>query len=323
MKLPLSPLSVIPMTLLLLLLAGCGSSGTVRVPKPIPVARTSNAYNDYIQTYAHIAIENQKKYKIPASITLAQGLLESGAGQSRLAREGNNHFGIKCHNTWTGGRIYHDDDLRNECFRAYRKAEESFRDHSLFLRRPRYSRLFSLNIHDYKGWARGLQQCGYATDRGYANKLIKIIEDNRLYLIDRGNAERTYTYTEPSRSGATSAQVGSPAERPTFIGNGLLYIRARSGDTLAGIAREMEMSERKLCNFNDYPEGYPLAQGDIVYLQRKHPKALPPYYEHVIKVGESIHSIAQTYGIRLASLYRLNKLTDAYEPKEGDVLRLR
>ena len=123
------------------------------------------SYEKYIKTYSALAIEQQKKYKIPASITLAQGLLESGAGQSDLARRSNNHFGIKCHSDWRGGRVYHDDDLRGECFRKYKRVEDSYEDHSKFLKRSRYDRLFQLKITDYKGWARGLQKCGYATDR--------------------------------------------------------------------------------------------------------------------------------------------------------------
>ena len=141
------------------------------------------AYEKYIKQYSSLAIQHQKKYRIPASITLAQGLLESGAGRSELARKSNNHFGIKCHSDWRGGRVYHDDDLRGECFRKYKNPEQSYEDHARFLvDRPRYASLFKLKITDYKGWARGLQKCGYATDRAYANRLIKLIEDYDLYL---------------------------------------------------------------------------------------------------------------------------------------------
>ena len=133
-----------------------------------------------------MAVEQMKQYRIPASITLAQGLLESGAGRSELARKSNNHFGIKCHSDWRGGRVYHDDDLRGECFRKYKNAEQSYEDHAKFLtERPRYASLFKLKVTDYKGWAKGLQRCGYATDRAYANRLIKLIEDYDLYRYDR------------------------------------------------------------------------------------------------------------------------------------------
>ena len=146
----------------------------------------------YINKYSSIAQENQRKYKIPASITLAQGLLESQAGKGRLAKEGNNHFGIKCHG-WTGRKIYHDDDARGECFRRYSNASESFKDHSLFLTgRDRYSSLFDLKTTDYKGWARGLSKCGYATDKAYASKLIKLIEDYDLHKYDRSIARVSF-----------------------------------------------------------------------------------------------------------------------------------
>ena len=153
--------------------------------------RKLTSYQKYISKYSDLAIQHQKKYRIPASITLAQGLLESGAGQSDLARRSNNHFGIKCHSDWRGGRVYHDDDLRGECFRKYKRVEDSYDDHSRFLaERSRYERLFKLNIKDYKGWAKGLQKCGYATDRAYANKLIKVIEDYELYRFDSGKRKK-------------------------------------------------------------------------------------------------------------------------------------
>ena len=145
----------------------------------------NQAYVDYIQKYAHIAVSEQAKFGIPASITLAQGLLESGAGKSELALKSNNHFGIKCHTGWTGERTYHDDDAEQECFRKYKNVSESYDDHSLFLTsRPRYADLFSLKATDYKGWAHGLKKAGYATDPNYANKLIKIIEDYGLHQLD-------------------------------------------------------------------------------------------------------------------------------------------
>lgn len=145
------------------------------------------SYEQYIDRYNHLAVEQEKKYHIPASIKLAQAILESDAGRAKLAREANNHFGIKCHNNWKGKKTYHDDDLRNECFRTYGSVTDSYEDHSRFLaERSRYTKLFLLNKKDYRGWAKGLQQCGYATDRAYANKLIKLIEDYELYLYDMG-----------------------------------------------------------------------------------------------------------------------------------------
>ena len=151
----------------------------------VQAQRRNSRYNEYIKQYAPLAVEQMKEHKIPASITLAQGLLESGAGQSALARKSNNHFGIKCHSDWRGRRVYHDDDAKGECFRAYRHPKDSYEDHSLFLKRgARYAFLFKLKITDYKGWARGLKKAGYATDPSYANRLITIIEDYDLYKYD-------------------------------------------------------------------------------------------------------------------------------------------
>jgi len=146
---------------------------------------TYKLYGKYVAKYNKTAVRHMKAYKIPASITLAQGILESAAGQSRLAREGNNHFGIKCKAEWKGDVIYANDDSTHECFRKYKKVKDSYEDHALFLsQRSYYKPLFKLNIHDYKAWAKGLQQCGYATDPNYGNKLIKLIEQYELYLYD-------------------------------------------------------------------------------------------------------------------------------------------
>ena len=271
------------------------------------------AYQSYFEQYKNTAIEHMHRYKIPASITLAQGVLESGAGKSQLAREGNNHFGIKCHDDWNGKKIYHDDDEKGECFRKYKNAEESFLDHSLFLvNRPRYAALFTLNIRDYREWARGLQRCGYATDKAYANKLIKVIEDYELYRYDtaRGKAKNT-----PSKTFDQPLQV--------YKSNGLLYVHARPGDTFKTIADELDFRERNLAKYNEVPADFPLDEGDVVYLQKKKTKAAKPNYEHTVCVGESMHSIAQKYGIKIAPLYKMNHKEPDYVPEEGDVLRLR
>ncbi|WP_297719878.1 glucosaminidase domain-containing protein [uncultured Porphyromonas sp.] len=309
--------------LLALLLASCGTSRTTQVT--LPKVQGNNAYNRYIEQYAGIALQNQRNFGIPASITLAQGLLESGAGQSKLATGANNHFGIKCHRAWRGSRTFHNDDRPNECFRAYDRVEDSFKDHGQFLQQPRYRSLQRLEPTDYKGWARGLQKAGYATDRGYANKLIKIIEDYQLYLIDEGNTSRRYQYAQKSAPKREVEQKPRPdtGERVGYFSYGLLYILAGEDDSLSAIARDLGMSERKLTEYNDLPAGYPLEKGDIIYLEPKHKRATPPHFEHRIQVGESIHRIAQTYGIQLESLYKLNNLTPEYLPMEGDILRLR
>ena len=275
------------------------------------------AYQKYIKTYGTLAIKQQTQYKIPASITLAQGLLESGAGQSDLARRSNNHFGIKCHE-WKGARVYHDDDLRGECFRKYSTVEQSYTDHSKFLaERPRYASLFKLRITDYKGWAKGLQKCGYATDRAYANKLIKVIEDYELYRYDRmkvvkKTTKRTITQPKPAQ----------PAYQ-VYRTHGLIYVYAQENDDFDHIAARLGFSPRKLKKYNEVPEDFPLEKGDIVYLEKKKKKADKPYEQHVVQVGESMHGIAQKYGIQIKSLYKMNKKSADYIPMEGDVLKLR
>ena len=274
------------------------------------------SYEKYIKTYSALAIEQQKKYKIPASITLAQGLLESGAGQSDLARRSNNHFGIKCHSDWRGGRVYHDDDLRGECFRKYKRVEDSYEDHSKFLKRSRYDRLFQLKITEYKGWARGLQKCGYATDRAYANKLIKVIEDYELYRYDTGKVHKL-TRQEKKK-------LKYPTVKYTIYRTyGLLYVYAKENDSFDQIAQNLDFPVKDLKKFNEVPEDFPLQKGDIVYIEKKKKKADKPNYDHVVQVGESMHSIAQKYGIQIKSLYKMNKKDKDYVPEEGDVLKLR
>lgn len=277
--------------------------------------RKLTSYQRYINKYSDLAVKQQKRYRIPASITLAQGLLESGAGQSDLARRSNNHFGIKCHSEWRGGRVYHDDDLRGECFRKYKRVEDSYTDHSLFLtQRSRYSRLFSLNIKDYKGWAKGLQKCGYATDRAYANKLIKVIEDYQLYQFDRG-AKAINKYRQENNIPIFKYQI--------YRTHGLLYVYAKNNDSFEQIARNLGFKASQLKKFNEVPEDFPLQEGDIIYLEKKKKKADKPNYDHVVQVGESMHSISQMYGIQIKSLYKMNKKDKDYIPEEGDVLKLR
>ena len=291
--------------LLLLIAATAAAAGARKLP----------AYEKYIRQYSDLAVRHQKKYRIPASITLAQGILESGAGQSDLARRSNNHFGIKCHADWSGKRVYHDDDLRGECFRKYKRVEDSYDDHSRFIaERPRYARLFKLNGKDYKGWARGLQKCGYATDRAYANKLIKVIEDYELYRYDTGKYK-----------GSPSKDTPPAAVRryDIYRTHGLIYVYAKAGDSFDQIARSLNFRVKDLKKFNEVPEDFPLQAGDIVYLEMKKKKADKPHYDHVVQVGESMHSISQQYGIRIKSLYKLNKKDEDYVHEEGDVLKLR
>ena len=264
-------------------------------------------YEKYIKKYSLIAVQHQKLYRIPASITLAQGILESGAGNSELARKSNNHFGIKCHD-WKGASVRHDDDLRGECFRKYKNPEQSYEDHARFLtERPRYASLFKLKVTDYKGWAKGLQRCGYATDRAYANRLIKLIEDYDVAKITK----------------KTKRKITQVAKYTIYRTHDLLYVYSNGRDNLNDIAASLGFRTKDLEKYNEIPEDFPLQKGDIIYLEKKKKKADKPYYEHIVQVGESMHSISQKYGIQIKSLYKLNKKDKDYTPEEGDVLKLR
>ena len=206
-------------------------------------AQTRNKqYEDYIKKYRELAVDEMKKYHIPASITLAQGLLESGAGQSNLARKSNNHFGIKCGSDWNGKTVSHDDDARGECFRAYKHPKQSYEDHSKFLAgRPRYASLFKLKITDYKGWARGLKKAGYATNPRYADQLIDIIE---LYDLDKYD-----------RKGGLKWMKENPNPHQPYIANDLVYIVVRAGDSWKSISKEFDISQSKLRKYNDLYKG--------------------------------------------------------------------
>jgi LysM repeat protein len=283
-------------------------------------AQYRNYYPDYIDQYKDMAIEQMNKYKIPASITLAQGLFESGAGMSELARNGNNHFGIKCGASWTGPTVYHNDDAPNECFRAYSNARDSYEDHSQFLQRnQRYRALFSLDITDYRGWAIGLKKAGYATDPSYANRLIAIIEEYQLYKYDRGEGEK---HGRHHREEAKLEQL-PVYQHQVALANDVVYIVARNGDTFEGLSKEFGISARKLVKYNDVNIDYTLQAGDIVYLHKKQKRAADGCILHVVSDGDSMHSISQKYGMRLKNLYKLNSKTGDYVPMVGDILRLR
>ena len=275
-------------------------------------AQTRNKqYENYIKKYRELAVEEMKKYHIPASITLAQGLLESGAGQSTLARKSNNHFGIKCGSDWRGKTVSHDDDARGECFRAYKHPKESYEDHSKFLAgRSRYASLFKLKITDYKGWARGLKKAGYATNPRYADQLIGIIELYELHKYDEKN------YLKWIKK--------NPNPHQTYIANDLLYIVVRAGDSWKSISKEFDISQKKLRKYNDLYKGYALQVGDILYLEKKNKKADKEHIVHVLRAGESMYSVSQKYGIRLKNLYKMNEMdADDPAPEVGTILRLR
>ena len=277
-------------------------------------------YQQYIDQYKDIAIEQMKRWKVPASITLAQGLFESGAGQSDLTRRSNNHFGIKCHG-WKGQSVRKDDDARNECFRAYDSAFESFEDHSRFLAEGRrYRDLFKLDITDYKGWAHGLKAAGYATNPQYANRLIELIQLYKLYKYDTAK-----DYDKFMIDRAKDNRVNGQPLHPIKIYNQNYFIYARRGDTFRTIGKEIGISYKKLAKYNERDCDDRLVEGEIIWLKKKQKRAPKDYKGrlHYIRSGESMYSIAQKYGIRLESLYKMNNLSPDYDIRVGDGLKLR
>lgn len=284
---------------------------TIGFNSVISAPRKNKAYEDYIRKYRSIAVDEMKKYHIPASITLAQGLLESGAGKSLLARKSNNHFGIKCGSSWRGRTVRHDDDRRNECFRAYRRAKDSYEDHSKFLRTgARYAFLFRLKITDYKGWAKGLKKAGYATDPRYATRLIDIIE--------------LYDLNQYDRKGGLKWAEEFPNPHQPYLSNGMLYVIARIGDTFKSLGKEFDISSKKIRKYNELPKDYVFEGGEIIYLEEKAEKASKDCIFYTVRPGDSMYSIAQKYGIRLKYLYKMNDMKeDAPVPNVGDMLRLR
>lgn len=274
-----------------------------------------DAYTDYIETYCDMAVAEQTRSGIPASITLAQGLLESAAGRSTLAREGNNHFGIKCHSDWSGETMLRSDDSPDECFRVYSDPAESFADHTRFLQRRRYERLFDLDAGDYAGWARGLRECGYATDPNYADRLITIIERYGLSAYDTGGHDGSAEMAEFIRSTLSSMHV----VRRT---GDLYFVVALPGDTYASIAGELGTDSRLLAAYNDASDpDSEVREWQEVYLQPKH-SVVPDSAPRRATIGqdETMHSLSQRFGITMETLRRLNPdATDA----PGTRLRLR
>ncbi len=317
---------------------------------------TAERYHAYIEKYAKIAQEQQREHGVPASITLAQGLLESAAGHSELATKAHNHFGIKCAGDWTGATYRYDDDTKNECFRKYRHAKESYHDHSLFLKRKRYESLFTLAVTDYKGWAHGLKRCGYATDPGYATKLINLIEtyDLAKYALLDNEREEPATEVEVTEREAQKEQATSQKEQATSTkrkdksdrqeltlagdmgsvdliiehevlrNNGKRYVIAREGDTFLSIAYEFNIYDSALRRYNDVINPrYELQPGDKVYLQKKRKRAQRKYATYRVKKNENIWQIAQDKGMRLQTIYDLNGIPEGENVTVNQKLRLR
>lgn len=278
---------------------------------------------EYIEHYARLAIEEMNEYHIPASIILAQACLESSDGNSTLARISNNHFGIKCKSGWTGQTVNHDDDERNECFRKYDSPIESFRDHSRFLiESDRYQFLFNYDIMDYKRWAFGLKEAGYATDPNYPDRLIKIIEDFQLNELDRYYNDGT-NYISLKRKGFNFSKGNSFSTRNIYERNRSQAFYAKPGDTYEQIAKEFDLKEWEIFKYNDCTKGSQPEENSIVYIKSKRRKAPRGNEYHIFREGESMWSISQWYGVRLNILYRINRMKKTDEPFPGQRISLR
>jgi hypothetical protein len=287
----------------------------------------NNSREQYIQKYQLLAISEMNRSGIPASIKMAQACLESANGNSVLAKKSNNHFGIKCKSNWTGGKVYHDDDEKNECFRKYNSVEDSFIDHTNFLMsNQRYAFLFQLEPTDYVGWANGLRKAGYATNPQYAKLLIDIIEQNQLWRLDHKMTAKEMAMFEQRRLGNALNKkllVNPYSSRNVSIHNGLRSAIARQGDTFDKLGQEFGKKPWELMRFNDYPPGYEPKANEIIYLQPKRRQAQGMYQYHVVDAGESMHYISQLYGIRLNALYRMNNLSMGDPITVGQVLQLK
>ncbi len=306
---------------------------------------------DYIERYSEVAIQKMNEYKIPASITVAQGIFESACGKSRLAVEGNNHFGIKCHE-WTGDTILVDDDELQECFRKYPSVEESYNDHSLFLtNRKRYSNLFQLDIMDYKSWARTLKQDGYATNPQYADRLISLIERFNIARLDtvyyqRQNGELPVVVNESKPVVQNTKPVEKPAEpkkngkkvftaigseypsdespftyRKVFKNNNTYFVIAEKGDTYEKIAQDILVMSDNLRKFNDAGPNDEPVENEIVYVEAKaHGNATRI---HTVQPGETLRYISQRYGVQLRYIFKYNMLDENSIIYPGDQILLR
>lgn len=265
----------------------------------------------YIETFKNAALIQQRENGIPACITLAQGLLESAAGTSKLAREGNNHFGIKCHR-WKGDSVFSG----KTCYRKYRSADDSYLDHSRFLKSKRYAPLYLLDINDYRGWARGLKECGYATDPLYAEKLINLIE---TYSLDKYITEST------NKDDKNNRRTRPLLRHPTKRRHNLNYIMAVIGDTYQDIADEYNMKLSKLLDYNDLPKGSVQPEpGDFVYVNKKHHESQGIHEIYRVKDdGETLWQVSQMFGIQLKSLAKINDLPQSAVLHKGDLIKLK
>ncbi|HEX4372160.1 MAG TPA: glucosaminidase domain-containing protein [Puia sp.] len=291
----------------------------------------------YINNYRALAISEMQRSGIPASIILAQGIHETEAGTSELVRKSNNHFGIKCKDTWTGSVVYHDDDERGECFRSYDKAEDSYKDHSDFLHAsPRYAFLFKLDPTDYQSWAYGLKKAGYATNIHYSQILIKLIEDYDLQqytLIAMGKmkqpddmiavAKNKNELASNTVNKRTDVNFPPAPKYPQgqFTINRTDVIFSKSGTSLLAIANQYNIPLSRLLDFNDIEQSQDvLAKDQLIFLQRKRKTSENEF--HIVQNGESLYDICQTEGIRYESLLELNQLNKGMEVATGEKIYL-
>lgn len=271
----------------------------------------------YIEKFKDDAIKEMLAHGVPASITLSQGMLESGNGNSDLAVYANNHFGIKCHKGWEGPSYIKDDDAKDECFRKYPSVLESYSDHSQFLRsRSRYAFLFELKRTDYKGWAKGLKEAGYATDPKYTERLLEIIETHQLYKYDEVEGMPTINVLTETQKHPETIEA-----REILRFRMIKYIIVKPGDTFYKIAKDTDKDLWQLYKYNDLEDNDKLIAGQKLYLQPKRNKAKESF--HTVKKGETMKSISQLHGIKLKKLYKKNNMTPGQEPKPGDKLYLR
>ncbi|MEI6764338.1 MAG: glucosaminidase domain-containing protein [Bacteroidota bacterium] len=293
---------------------------------------------DYIAKYKPLAIAEMYAGHIPASITLAQGILESGNGNSVLTKNTNNHFGIKCKPEWTGGRYYYDDDAKGECFRVYPTDTASYKDHTVFLTtRDRYAFLFKLDITDYKAWAKGLKDAGYATKSDYAELIIGIIERNNLAQLDlagqypRDTSSNVNNVPKIKHKGDIASGKHKNTEdfkevpiqkgaRIISENNGVKLVKAKRNDNFVRIASDIDLLPADVARFNDVNPNYKLTEGERIYIERK--KNQGNIGAHIVKKNETMFQISQEYAVRLRSLYRLNHMKYGTQAKEGQKLLL-
>jgi LysM repeat protein len=281
-----------------------------------------NTKEAYIAKFKNLAIDQMKSMGVPASIILAQACLESNYGRSKLATLGKNHFGVKCHKSWTGEKIYFDDDAENECFRKYKTDEDSFNDHSVFLRyNRRYASLFELSQGDYKGWAQGLRKAGYATNPRYTEQLIMVIENHKLYLYDKNVKVEVASPIQLERIELENfvIQLG----RTIYTRNGVNYVIAMQGDSFEEIASEFKLTKGQLLKYNDLNKKSPLVAGMELYIKPKKTSSSPNFPIHIVQHGETMFDISQKYAVKLSKLYDYNKMDEDKEPDAGQEIFMR